>query len=265
MGLGFPFLRGTTDSSLCRLLTIVNEVCSPRPLRTEACVTSQLPPIGADSRRHRVAQALREAITTGQYQPGDRLVELDLAAQLGTSRGPVREALRQLENEGLVMSFPYRGTEVLGVAQEEIDHVLVPIRLTIERFAFARALPLLTDDDLAQLGALVERMRGASGPGATDEMAEADIRFHELVIEASGQRHCLQVWRTIQSRVQAYFRRDAPAHRSHDEVADQHQRLLEAVASRDEARVVDELERHILAYLHQPADAGAGAGAQPAG
>lgn len=73
--------------------------------------------------------------------PGDKLVELDLSAQLGTSRAPVREALRQLEQEGLVVSYPYRGTEVLSVSQEEIEQVLVPIQLTIERFAFTQALP----------------------------------------------------------------------------------------------------------------------------
>jgi DNA-binding GntR family transcriptional regulator len=214
-------------------------------------VTAPLPPLTADSRRHQVARALREAITSGRYQPGDRLVETDLATQLGTSRGPVREALRQLENEGLVMSFPYRGTEVLGVSQEEIEHVLVPIRLTLERFAFAKALPNLTDADLEQLAGLVARMRLASGAGAADELAEADIGFHELVLERSEQRHCLQVWRTLQTRVRAYFRRDAPAHPSRDAVADQHQRLLEALASRDEERVLDELNRHILAYLDE--------------
>jgi DNA-binding GntR family transcriptional regulator len=196
-----------------------------------------------------VARALRDAITSGRYQPGDRLVETELATQLGTSRGPVREALRQLENEGLVMSFPYRGTEVLGVSQEEIEQVLVPIRLTLERFAFAKALPKLTDADLDALAGLVERMRSASGAGAADELAEADIRFHELVLERSEQLHCLQVWRTLQTRVRAYFRRDAPAHRSSDEIADQHQRLLEALASRHEQRVLAELNSHILAFL----------------
>lgn len=216
-------------------------------------MTAGLPALGDDSRRHRVAQALRDAITEGRYQPGDRLVELDLAAQLGTSRSPVREALRQLENEGLVMSFPYRGTEVLGVAQDEVEHVLVPVRLTVERFAFARALPQLTDDDLAELERLVQTMRDAAARRADAELAEADVRFHELVIERSGQLHCLQVWRTIEPRVRAYFRRDAPSHRSRLAVARQHERLLRALRSGDEARVLDELESHIRTHL----DAGA--------
>jgi DNA-binding GntR family transcriptional regulator len=217
-------------------------------------LTPSLPQLSPESRRHQVARAIREAITSGRYLPGDRLTETDIATQLGTSRGPVREALRQLENEGLVMSFPFRGTEVLGVSQEEIEHVLVPIRLTIERFAFAKALPRLSDDDLDELAELVRRMRRASGDGAADELADADIRFHELVLERSGQLHCLQVWRTLQTRVRAYFRRDAPGHASRDAVAEQHQQLLDALTSRDEQRVLDELGRHILAYLGDRGD-----------
>jgi DNA-binding transcriptional regulator YhcF (GntR family) len=67
-------------------------------------------------RGQQVVEALRSAIVAGRYQPGERLIETSLSEELGTSRGPVREALRQLENEGLVMSFPYRGAVVLGVS-----------------------------------------------------------------------------------------------------------------------------------------------------
>ncbi len=79
----------------------------------------------SDSRRHRVVVALRTAITAGQLRPGDRLLETDISTRMGISRAPVREALRQLEQEGLVISYPYRGTEVLGVSQEEVEEILV--------------------------------------------------------------------------------------------------------------------------------------------
>ena len=84
----------------------------------------------------------------GRYEPGERLIEATLSSELGTSRGPVREALRQLENEGLVMSFPYRGAVVLGVSDEEVQEVLIPIRLTLERYSFVHALDRMTDDGL---------------------------------------------------------------------------------------------------------------------
>ena len=98
-------------------------------------------------RGQQVVEVLRGEIIAGRYEPGERL----LSSELGTSRGPVREALRQLENEGLVMSIPYRGAFVLGVSDEEVQEVLIPIRLTLERYSFAHALDRLTDADFAEL------------------------------------------------------------------------------------------------------------------
>jgi DNA-binding GntR family transcriptional regulator len=201
------------------------------------------------SLRRRASDALRAAIVDGRLRPGERLTETELAGQLGTSRAPVREALRQLEHEGLVVTLPYRGTEVLGVSQEEIAEVLVPIRLTIESFAFRKALPQLGENDIETLRALVEEMRAAGAENDIDAIAEADVRFHELVIERSGQLHCLQIWRLIEPRVRAYFRRDAPEHTRPSEVADEHEELLNALAARDERLVLETLERHIRHYL----------------
>ncbi len=180
-------------------------------------------------------------------QPGDRLREVELAERLGISRSPIREALRQLEFEGLVRSLPYKQTEVVGVSQEEIVEVLVPVRLILETFAFRKALPLLTDADIASLKGIVEEMRAATAATDFDAVARADVRFHELVIERSGQPHCLQVWRSIEPRVRAYFRRDAPVP-DHD-VAGQHEQLLAVLVAGDEASLLEALRHHILIYL----------------
>lgn len=199
--------------------------------------------------RQRATDVLRAAIVAGRLRPGDRLKEAELSEQLGISRAPVREALRQLEHEGLVVSLPYRATEVLGISQEEIAEVLVPIRLTLETFAFRRALPLLSEEDLEALGKLVQRMREAAVSGDLDALARADVRFHELVIERSGQRHCLQIWRSIQPRVRAYFRRDAPIHSRLEELAEEHEELLDVLRRGDEAQVLSTLRRHICNFL----------------
>ncbi len=216
---------------------------------------SALPFLAPASMRRRATDVLRTAITSGRLRPGDRLKEVELAKQLGTSRGPVREALRQLEHEGLVVSAPYRATEVLGIAQEEIAEVLVPIRLTLETFAFRRALPLLTSDDFAGLAELVETMRTAAAGGDLDALAEADVQFHEIIIERSGQRHCLQIWRSIEPRVRAYFRRDAPIHSRLEEIADEHEELVEVLQRGDEAQVLETLRGHVSNFL-EPTDPG---------
>lgn len=205
--------------------------------------------VPSQSRREHVAEILRDAITSGQLLPGHRLTEADLSAQLGTSRAPVREALRQLEQEGLVISYPYRGTEVLGVSQEEIEQVLVPIRITLERFAFAKAMHLLSDDDFAHLEALTDGMTDAAEAADTMRLADEDVRFHEAVILLSGQQHCLQVWRTIQPRVRAYFRRDASYYEDPTVVAQQHRDLIAALRTGDAELVDRAIVAHIRTHL----------------
>lgn len=207
--------------------------------------TLRLPRIDEQSRRHQVLRALREAIAVGELRPGDRLVEADVARQMGVSRAPVREALRQLEQEGLVVSYPYRGTEVLGVSTEEVEEVLVPIRLVLEHFAVRRALHLLREEDLRSLAELVGVMRDAADTGDLGKLADADIRFHELIIDRSNQPHCAQIWRTIAPRLRISFLRAAPAHPSALDVADEHEQVLIALRSGDEARVAAVLTEHI--------------------
>jgi DNA-binding GntR family transcriptional regulator len=218
---------------------------------TEHDPVSSLPQIAPASMRRRASEVLRSAIVNGQLVPGDRLKETDLAERFGISRAPVREALRELEHEGLVVSLPYRATEVVGISQEEVTEVLVPIRITLETFAFRKALPLLTDADFAALEQLVGTMRAAGKRADLDALAEADVRFHEVMIERSGQHHCAQLWRSIEPRVRAYFRRDASAHAraDADEVAEEHQELLHAIRQGDETQLVATLERHIRNYL----------------
>lgn len=198
----------------------------------------------AGPRGQQVVEILRNEIIAGRFAPGERLIESALSAQLGTSRGPVREALRQLENEGLVMSFPYRGAVVLGVSDEEVHEVLIPIRLTLERYSFARALERLTDDDFAELGKQIWLMEEAGKANDLVKLVEADLCFHEIVISASGQLHTVQIWRTIWPRIRAYFYR-YESYRSFEETVKEHRALLAALQTRDPKIALAQLERHI--------------------
>ena len=205
----------------------------------------------AGSRGQQVVEALRTAIIAGRFEPGERLIESTLSTELGTSRGPVREALRQLENEGLVMSLPYRGAVVLGVSDEEVQHVLIPIRLTVERYSFAKALETMTDDDFAEIAKQVWLMEQAAGSGDLEKAVEADLQFHDIVITASGQTHTLQIWRSIWPRIRAYFFRYGRS-ASLEEMVDDHRRLLAALQTRDPKQVMPLLERHIAVATPPP-------------
>jgi DNA-binding GntR family transcriptional regulator len=195
-------------------------------------------------RREQVVEALREAIISGRLEDGERLIEDRIAQELKTSRGPVREALRQLEHEGFVVSYPYRGAVVMGVSDEEVQEVLIPIRLTLERFSFTKASARMTEDDFGELAKEVWLLGEAARANDLVRSVEADLRFHEIVLERSGQPHTTQVWRTIAPRIRAYFFRYG---RSADlaRIAVEHGGLLTALQSRDPKIVLGALERHI--------------------
>ena len=195
-------------------------------------------------RAQQIAETLRSSIIGGRYEPGERLIETALSTELGTSRGPVREALRQLENEGLVLSLPYRGAVVLGVSDDEVHGVLIPIRLTLERYSFARALEQLTEGDFAELGKQIWLMEEAGKANDLTKLVEADLSFHEIVITASGQLHTMQIWRTIAPRIRGYFYRYERS-RSFEETVEEHRLLLAALQTRDPAIALEQLERHI--------------------
>jgi len=207
-------------------------------------------------RREQVVDYLREAITLGKLADGDRLIEGTIAGELHTSRGPVREALRQLEHEGLVVSYPYRGAVVTGVSEEEIAEVLIPIRLTLERFSFLKALERMDDGDFAELAKEVWQMQQAAGANDLARSVEADIRFHELVLDRSGQPHTAQIWRSVAPRIRAYFFRWG---RNADlaVIALEHAQLLETMQTHDRGKVLAAVERHITTPTPAPAGAAA--------
>ena len=156
-----------------------------------------------------------------------------MAEQLGISRGPVREALRQLEQEGLIASFPYRGTVVVEIGSDEILRVLVPIRETIEQFAYGHAFERLGDVDFEEMAGLVESMSTAAGAGDLARVVDLDMAFHRVIVERSGQFHSLQVWDLIAPRIRGVFYRMGQHHVSLDAIADQHRSLLAALRSAD--------------------------------
>jgi DNA-binding GntR family transcriptional regulator len=199
-------------------------------------------------RREQVVEALREGIMLGRYSDGERLIEDRIARELRTSRGPVREALRQLEHEGLVASYPYRGAVVLGVSDEEVENVLIPIRLTLERYSFLKALERMTDADFAELAKEVWLMGEAARTGDLLMSVEADIRFHQFVLGHSGQAHSAQLWGAISPRIRAYFFR-------YGQKADlavsarEHADLLAAMQSGKPSVVTKALQKHIAVQV----------------
>lgn len=204
-----------------------------------------LPQTPPESRRVHLVRAIRGLILRGDLRPGERIVERDVALRTGISRGPLREALRQLEHEGLVVSVPYQGTYVEDVSRDQVIEVLLPIRLVLERFVFRRIGSTLSEEDCQALEEVIAQMQVASEHEDLATLVELDLRFHELVVKRVGN-HCLQLWRSIAPQISGYLYRYGPRHGSLQEIVQEHVDLLAAMRSGREDWVMAELERHIL-------------------
>jgi DNA-binding GntR family transcriptional regulator len=191
-------------------------------------------------------QRLRSDILSGALVPGDRLVEEQLTRRFGTSRAPLREALRLLGQQGLVEHLPRRGVRVAQLSPQDVDE-LFSLREVLERFAVQIAPPVPDPLALVELADRLEAMRQAATTGAALEQAEAHRRFHLALVAMAAHRHLLLVYEPVILKLQLYMaanlRREAQARSPQDGVR-RHQRLFEAVAAGDVQQVLTALGDH---------------------
>jgi DNA-binding GntR family transcriptional regulator len=198
--------------------------------------------------RSEITEALRLRIIDGTFSPGIRISEDWVAGEMGVSRGPVREAIRELENEGLLVVLPYRGTFVNEISTDELRSTLIPIRLILEQQACAVALPIMEEEDFSFLSEIVEKMRVVAKKNNLDtlvELVELDVRYHQYIMNLSKQYHAIQLWNTIQPRIRVGFYRLGLRHNDYQEITSEHSKLLEALRTRDSKIVFPALEHHI--------------------
>jgi DNA-binding GntR family transcriptional regulator len=149
--------------------------------------------------RDQIRRVLVQRILDGYYKPGDRLVELQIARELKTSQGPVREALRELEALRLVESETYRGTRVRALSEREMEDA-GRVRGVLEQTA-ARWAAAALQRDSAPLRAALAAIRAAAAGGDADAYAVHNMDFHRLIVEASGNRVLLRVWDSLMLEV----------------------------------------------------------------
>src|SRR5436305_3273672 len=137
-----------------------------------------------------VKRLLLDRIVSGHYQPGARIVELQLAKELGTSQSPIREALRDLATVGIVTIHARRGARVRLPSAKELADVSI-VRSEVDALAARLASELATDAELATLAELVQEMQDCLAAGDFPAVTEADARFHQLIAQASGN-HALE-------------------------------------------------------------------------
>jgi DNA-binding GntR family transcriptional regulator len=182
-------------------------------------------PVEHQSRSSSAAAAVRRAILEGRLAPGTRINEVQVAAELGFSRGPLREALRALEEEGLIVKQPYRGAFVAEVGPEAIEEI-ASLRERLEPFAIELALPRLRSGaGQRQLEEAVEELAAAAAQGDTAGAIDIHLRMHRLFYELSGNKLLLDCWRSWESQLRVYLALDASTYTSLSRLVDDHRRL----------------------------------------
>jgi DNA-binding GntR family transcriptional regulator len=210
-------------------------------------MSQPLTPTARRSLADDVADRLRDAILSGSFQPGEPLREEQLAASLDVSRGPVREALVQLEREGLVIVRRHRGATVARLSQADAEEVY-SLRLALERLAVQRAVVSATEADFAAMEDILDAFRAASiGEPSAKEIADLDVRFHDLIYRAAHHQRLYDCWANLRSQTFLFLLSRNVANADFREVTVQsHKDLLDVLRSRDPVRAGIEIENHLL-------------------
>jgi len=194
-----------------------------------------------------VMQRLRDDIVAGAFAAGQKMNEASLATAFGTSRGTVREALRKLEQEGLLHSIPHRGTFVRELDDDEIVHIY-EVRAALESLA-ARAAAVVGDESsIAAIEARLTDIREvAECQGGFRERVAADLAFHEAICVASGNDVLVGLWRSLVDRITSMMMSVGSEPIQSLQKVESHAELVEAIKNGDPGKITEVFERHFAA------------------
>lgn len=191
-----------------------------------------------------VFQTLRQAIISGEIAPGERLLEIPLAKKMGVSRTPVREAIRMLELEGLVVMIPRRGAEVAKITEKDLRDAL-EVRCALEELAVQLACERITEAGKEKLQAACEAFREAIRTKQVPAIVEGDIVFHDAIFEATQNQRIITMTHNLWEQVSRYRVEYVKDFNYHNVLVEEHDAITAAILRGDaeEARIV--MRKHI--------------------
>ena len=199
-----------------------------------------------------IADQLRQAILADQFKPNQRMVEQEIAESMQTSRGPVRDALKILENEGLVVRQPHRGAFVAELNLEDFIEIYT-LREALENLALRYAIKRASTEQIESLEELVRTMIQISEHDPIDqvEATDVDLEFHHTLCEISGHRRALSTWESLsgQIRIVVLKRRLFHPGALRARSITWHERIVEALRERNTEKAIDELHIHMAASM----------------
>lgn len=191
-----------------------------------------------------VFNTLRQAIITGEFAPGERLMEIALANRLGVSRTPVREAIRKLELEGLVVMIPRKGAEVAKITEKDLRDVL-EVRSSLEELAAELATERMNDEVKENLERALKEFEEAIASDDNAAIADSDVDFHDVIFEATGNARLIQIINNLREQMYRYRLEYVKDTEYHTVLLNEHRELAKAMfaGKKDEARKI--MKRHI--------------------
>lgn len=191
-----------------------------------------------------VFNTLRQAILKGELKPGERLMEIALAERLGVSRTPIREAMRKLELEGLVVMIPRRGAQVANITEKDLNDVL-EVRIALENMAIEKACKRMTEEQLEKLWQAAKEFERTMAEGNLVRLAEADAAFHEIIYQASDNCRLIQVLNNLREQIYRYRVEYLKEEETRNVLVKEHEELYNAVKVRDVERAQEISFEHI--------------------
>lgn len=191
-----------------------------------------------------VFNTLRQAILRGELKPGERLLEIHLANKLGVSRTPIREAIRKLELENLVIMVPRKGAVVAEITEKSLRDVL-EVRRALEALAVKLACEKIQDQEIEELKVAAKEFEEALKTGDVTAFAEADVKFHDIIYRTTDNQRLIQLLYNLREQMYRYRVEYLKRGDSHETLLAEHQHIIKMIASRDVDRAVEAVCAHV--------------------
>ena len=191
-----------------------------------------------------VFNTLRQAILTGDLKPGERLMEIHLANRLGVSRTPIREAIRKLELEGLVIMIPRRGAEVAQITEKSMNDVL-EVRRAVDALCVELACERISDVELEELGAACRYFESAVSGKDVKKIAQADVAFHDIIVRATGNQRLIQLINNLSEQMYRYRFECIKDSSLHGRLIEEHRVIYESIVRKDKDTASQAAKMHI--------------------
>ncbi len=188
-----------------------------------------------------VTARLRQEILSGKFQPGQPLREQEISERFGVSRGPIREALRQLTQQGLLVLEPNKGVRVAQYLSDAVRPLTVELRRKIEIFVLDSIFQQITAADIVAWEAVLTDIRWACEQGDTAALVDHDLRFHQAIIQSHDDKDLFALWEPIALRMLMQYNRFGDLMESYRE----HKIILDAIRRGDKAAALAALEANI--------------------